>query len=276
VGSGKPRRATGPKRDDGRRPTSGLRPRDDTPPEAWEPELWIDEGPVRAAAKKAVARGNEADKRLPRRRLPAEVVDELDTLGGPNHAARHEERLEAARRAFDRDRWPEAARILGKLAREAPGSPSVRELHGLTLYRLERWRAAAGELEAYRTLTGAVDQNPVLADCYRALKRYRSVEPLWEELKEVSPSAELVTEGRIVVAGALADQGRVAEAIELLARTAPTPRRIRPHHLRQWYALADLYDRSGDVPRARALFSRIEAAAPGFADTTERLRTVGR
>jgi hypothetical protein len=133
--------------------------RDDTPPEAWEPELWIDEGPVRAAAKKAVARGNEADKRLPRRRLPAEVVDELDTLGGPKHAARLEERLEAARRAFDRDRWPEAARILAKLAREAPGSPSVRELHGLTLYRLERWRAAAGELEAYRTLTGAVDQN---------------------------------------------------------------------------------------------------------------------
>ena len=85
--------------------------------------------------------------------------------------------------------------------------------YGLTLYRLERWRQAAAELEAYRALTGSADQLPVLADCYRALRRYDRVDELWAELREASPSAALVTEGRIVAAGALADQGDLQGAI---------------------------------------------------------------
>ena len=56
---------------------------------------------------------------------------------------------------------------------------SVRKLHGLTLYRLERWKQAATELEAYRAITGSADQDPVLADCYRGLHRYARVEELW-------------------------------------------------------------------------------------------------
>ena len=92
----------------------------------------------------------------------------------------------------------------------------------------------------------------MLADCYRALRRYDRVEALWDELRAASPSAAIVTEGRIVTAGARADQGDLRGAIGLLERSAATPRRVRDHHLRQWYALADLYDRSGDAPRARA------------------------
>ena len=62
-------------------------------------------------------------------------------------------------------------------------------------------------------MTRSTEQHPVLADCYRALKRTEAVPGLWEELREASPSAELVTEGRIVMAGALADKGGVAGAI---------------------------------------------------------------
>jgi len=58
-------------------------------------------------------------------------------------------------------RFVEARKILKPLAERAPGSASVRELYGLTLYRLERWRSAATELEAYRNLTGASDRLPV-------------------------------------------------------------------------------------------------------------------
>ncbi len=89
---------------------------------------------------------------------------------------------------------------------EAADVPEVRELHGLILYRLRRWRAAARELEAFAALTRSCEQGPVLADCYRALERWDRVEELWEELRHESPSAELVTEGRIVAAGALADR----------------------------------------------------------------------
>ena len=38
-----------------------------------------------------------------------------------------------------------------------------------------------------------------------------------------------------------------------------------------WYALADLYERAGDVPRARELFRRDPADQPGFADVAQRL-----
>ena len=44
------------------------------------------------------------------------------------------------------------------------------------------------------------------------------VAELWADLAWVSPSADVVTEGRIVYAGALADQGRLPEALELLRK----------------------------------------------------------
>jgi tetratricopeptide (TPR) repeat protein len=234
---------------------------------------------VREVAQDAVARGAEAPPRqraAAPARLPADVVAELEHAGGAKRASKLAERLEAARGAFERERYQDARRILSRLAAEAPGSASVRELLGLTLYRLDRWRQAAAELEAYRTITGSTDQDPVLADCYRALRRYDRVEALWEELRAASPSAAVVAEGRIVAAGARADQGDLKGAITLLERSAATPRRVRDHHLRQWYALADLYDRSGDAPRARALFSRIRDAEPGFGDVEERLAGLGR
>ena len=73
-----------------------------------------------------------------------------------------------------------------------------------------QWNAAIKELEAFRSLTGSTEQHPVLADCYRAQKRWARVDELWEELRAASPSADLVAEGRIVVAGSLADRGRLA------------------------------------------------------------------
>lgn len=179
--------------------------------------------------------------------------------------------MEAAR-AYDRERYADARRMVARLAEEAPAAAAVRELHGLALYRLGKWRDAAKELEAYRTLTGGnVDQHPVLADCYRALRKYDRVDELWLELKEASPGAALVAEGRIVTAGALADRGRVDEAITLLERGRLTSKRPTDHHLRLWYALADLYERAGDIPHARELFRRVMSHEADFADAAERL-----
>ena len=80
-----------------------------------------------------------------------------------------------------------------------------------------------------------------------------------------------MTEGRIVAAGALADQGKLEQAIKLLERAPGTPKRILPHHLRLWYSLADLHERAGDIPAARALFRKISAQDPSFVDVAERL-----
>jgi tetratricopeptide (TPR) repeat protein len=167
-------------------------------------------------------------------------------------------------------------RILRPLAKAMPGAPSVRELLGLSLYRSGQYPAAAEQLEAYAEITGEVDQHPVLMDCARAQRDHDRVDELWRELAEVSPGAALVTEGRIVLAGSLADRGRLKEAIALLARRADTsPKKVQAHHLRLWYALADLEERAGNLPRARTLFDRVRRNDASFADVAERLAALG-
>ena len=187
----------------------------------------------------------------------------------------HEQRIKDAAKAFRAERFDDARRILGDLAEVAPSVPAVRELNGLTLYRLRRWKLAAAELEAFRGLTHSTEQHPVLADCYRALKRPKRVAELWDELREASPSAELVTEGRIVMAGSLADRDDVVGAIRLLSEKGwKLPRQPREHHLRRAYALADLYERAGEITRARDLFERIQRADARFGDVGRRLKAL--
>ena len=75
---------------------------------------------------------------------------------------------------------------------------------------------------------------------------------------------------RNVAAGSLADQGDLAGAIALLGKGFRLPKRPMEHHLRRGYALADLYERAGDLPQARALFSSVARAEPDFLDAAER------
>lgn len=213
----------------------------------------------------------------PARRTPVSVpVDsgllrsDLAAALGPPRDGRAAGRAVAAARLLAGGQLDDARRILAPIASEAPGAASIRELLGLTLYQLGRWRPAAKELEAFSALTGSVDHNPVLADCYRALGRHGDAERLWEELREVSPSAELMAEGRIVAAGSLADRGRLGDAVRLL-ESAPRGKKAREHHLRTAYALADLRERSGDLARARELFAWIASVDPDLADAAERL-----
>ena len=247
-------------------------------PPAWEPEHWTSE-PVarrRPPKPKPAASPAAAAARPRSRKVPRVISQEVASGVEPAVAPRIERRLAQAADAFERDHLPEAVRILRPLSKDAPGVPAVRELTGLALYATGQWVAATKELEAFRQLTGSVEQHPVLADCYRALKRYPKVAELWEELREASPGAALVTEGRIVAAGALADQGDVPGAIRLLEKGPVRPTgRSGLHHARLWYALADLYERAGDAPRARDLFSRVVAVEPGLADAAERLASLG-
>lgn len=247
--------------------------------EVLEVRMEVIEGDaVRTAAGKAVQRGRTAvpeassDSPSRARKAPAALTAELAPVVGGASAPRFAVRLADAGRAFNADRFPEAKRILGPMARQAPTSATVRELHGLTLYRLGKYLEAAKELEAFRELTGSTEQHPVLADCYRALGRYEEVEALWRELRQVSPSAELVAEGRIVYAGSLADRGKLAEAIAEVEPAVKKVKRPRDHHLRLLYVLGDLHERAGDIPRARALFDRVLAAEPDFGDAAARRR----
>jgi tetratricopeptide (TPR) repeat protein len=210
--------------------------------------------------------------------LPSDVVEELTGAVGKAKAGKVADRLVAAARAYERDRYPEALRITRPLADEVPESAAARELHGLVCYRLGRWREAVRHLEAARALSGGdPSQLPVLMDCHRAMGHHRRVEALWEELRASSPSADVLVEGRLVLAEDLAETGKLDDAILVLA-TAGGARNLRnpgDRHLRQWYVLADLYERAGDVPRARELFARVAAVDPELADTAQRLAALG-
>ena len=184
---------------------------------------------------------------------------------------RLQEAIVRGARALERGYEREALKILRPWREVHADSADLRELLGLTYYRLGRWSLAHKELEAFGALTGSTEQHPVLMDCARALGRFDRVQKLWEELRAASPAAEIVTEGRIVAAGALADQGRFDEAIKILERAPGNPRRVQAHHLRLWYALADLHERAGDIPAARTLFRKVSAQDPAFVDVAERL-----
>lgn len=209
-----------------------------------------------------------------RRKLPRPVVDELTRSAGADRGAKLANRIADATYAYEKERYQEARRTLRTLVEEVPESPAVRELYGLVLYRSGQWAAAARELEAFRELSGSYDQHPVLADCYRALHRYDEAEQVWHDLREASPSGDLVAEGRIVEAGAKADRGDLAGAITMLEKASRKVAKPQSRHLRQWYALADLYERAGDVPRARDLFNRVASVDPDAFDIRSRLRAL--
>jgi tetratricopeptide (TPR) repeat protein len=212
--------------------------------------------------------------------LPADIAQELATAAGPDWnflRARISERMAAGIGAYERERYRDAARILRTVVDAIPNAPSARELLGLSQYHQGHWKAALPNLEMFGTLTGSVDQHPVRMDCLRALGRPKRVEALFEELRKGSPDPEVLTEGRLVLAGTRADLGDLGGAISLLvdAGAGRLVRNPSERHLRQWYVLADLTERSGDLARARELFLRVQAAEPDAYDVVDRLESLG-
>jgi len=215
-------------------------------------------------------RERRAHKLADDRELPNDVLDELRGALGPDRSAGLERRLAIATRAYGRDRYREALSEVRVLVRLAPEVGAIRELYGLTLYRLGRWREALRELRAFHDLTGSFDQHPVIADCERALGRDKAVLRTWDALRQAGVDREVLVEGRLVVAGMLADRGEITEAIALLAPGGKSLRHPDTCHLRQWYALGDLYERAGDLPRARELFDRVASFSPDLFDARDR------
>ena len=250
-------------------------------PVTREPESWIDEGPVEGTG--AQIAGNRKGV-APRRNVSARVKDEIELdpqvkadvakILEPRRAVRLSERLKLAQVALERERYSEAKRIAKSLTKELSGVAAVHEVIGLASYRMGQWRDATAALELARSLRIRTEDMPVLADCYRAQRRWSDCDAVWAELKELSPSPEVMAEGRMVVAGSLADRGELKDAIDLMLRVVEIPRRVHEHHLKQWYVLGDLYDRAGNVQKAREFFQRVALHDTEFADVSERLKAL--
>jgi tetratricopeptide (TPR) repeat protein len=234
-----------------------------------------------AAAAGATGSATEAIATLsPRHALPPEIATEI-RRAADIATARHKEHLvdraESAYGAYERGRFQDAQRAIKPVADEVPGVAAVRELAGLAAYRCGRWRSAAGHLEAFGRLSDSIEHLPVLMDCQRALHKPKKVAALWAELRQSSPDPDVLAEGRIVASASLADAGDLNGAIAMLS-TAGASKALRnpsERHVRQWYLLADLYERAGDVPKAREYFERVFRSDPEAYDVAERLRSLG-
>ena len=289
----RPRRDDGPdtrstaqqKSDDVKRRTGGRKyGKDPYPPAKHTRERWQDDGSTRKSSSgprnssKRASRHEDDDDRIMTVSIknvePGDANKIKEQLGAT--ADRAIERLARALHAFEAHRYSEARKLSMPLLSQLSGIAIVHEVAGLSMYRLGRWQDAADQLEIARGLKPAeVVNHPVLADCYRALRRYEKVTELWESMKLMSPPAGLLAEGRIVAAGALADQGELQSAVRMMTHGTSDPHKVQEHHLREWYVLADLYDRAGDVASARRLFVKIQSSEPKFADVADRLNTLG-
>ena len=244
-------------------------------------EQWIDETAIRAEAAHATARARSTPKRSRARGGRATVAPETAAEIGASgadarHAAKLVEQLGAAGEAFDRDRVDEARRLVAPLLKQLPSVAAVHELAGLIAYRSGRWRQAVTELEAAQALAPSMELLPVLADAYRAQRRWSQVDRIWADVRDASPAPDVMAEARIVAAGAQADRGDLAGALRTMRPATSVPRRVRDHHLRQWYVLGDLHDRVGDPIEASRWFALVAQHDRDFVDVVDRLRSLGR
>ena len=243
-------------------------------------EIWVDEGSTRPIRRPEGirARGTGRAQKGGRKEVRAldSVVEEFERALGTRASVRALKRYDAALQAFEAHRYEDARKILNPMAKEYADVSAVHEMLGLCLYRAGQWKRALTELEI------AVSQNPdwifnhaVIEDCHRALGNHQMVEKYWRELAEASPHPELLAEGRIVMAGSLADRKLYEEAHALMEKAAGDIKRPSEYHLRQWFVIADIYDKQGNVIKARQFFERIALHDRQFVDVAERLATLG-
>ncbi len=201
---------------------------------------------------------------------PMHVEKEMSRIMGKDKGARGWRLFKRAAKEYQNEQFTDSRKTMKPLTETYPGIAELHELHGLSLYRLGKWEEAIESLEQFRQLSGTAEQNPVLMDCHRALGNWADVDELWKELGELSPSSELVTEGRIVMAGSQADRGFVDGGVRTLEKGWKVPSEPQEHHLRRAYALADLLERDGKIPKSRKLFGWIAQKDPYFGDAGER------
>lgn len=206
--------------------------------------------------------------------LSDEVVKELRSTARPGKGEILVKVFSESAGAFTAEQYDEAIRLGEQAKHIALRSATVRELLGLAYYRTGKWREAARELAAFRRISGSTDQNPVIADCYRALGRPEKAVEICAEIDDRAPPS-IRYEGAIVAGGALADMKRLDEAIARLEQLDLRPAAAQEHHLRAWYVLADLLERKGRFTQAREWFEAVAAADPDLTDASDRVAGLG-
>ena len=208
----------------------------------------------------------------PRAELSKPILQELHATARPGKGEILVKVFSEAAGAFMEEDYAEAIRLGEQAKHIALRSANARELLGLAYYRVGKWKEAANELTTFRRISGSTEQNPVIADAYRAMGRPEKAIEFCMEIDRKAVDPAVYYEGVIVAAGALADQSRLDDGIALLERLDLRPEVAAEHHLRAWYALADLLERKGRFTQAREWFEAVVSADAEMTDAPERLK----
>jgi tetratricopeptide (TPR) repeat protein len=141
---------------------------------------------------------------------------------------------------------------------EAGNAAPVRELVGIALYLDGQYDESRKELQAYRRMTQAQDQNHLIADCYRALGRdLRQIPELVEAMADAPVDRQI--EGRIVWASHVADEGDAIAALSILqpALTMANTSEGAAQAARVWYVAGDLCVKAERPKEAARWFKRV-------------------
>lgn len=203
--------------------------------------------------------------------LPREWISELRDTTRPGQADRASALVAKALQAFLEGDYRRAASLAADAKVFAQRSPRIRELLGLALYHSGDFKEALRELQAFKRMSGSLEQNHLIADSYRAVGRPEKAIEVTGEVHPKDVSEEVWTELLIVAASTLADGGDFERALSYISRGEFQPKEVQPHHLRLWYVRAELLEKAGKETQAKALWERIAREEPDFFDVSDRL-----
>jgi hypothetical protein len=257
-GSGGDRRGGGRdgRRDDGPRQGGGGRPSHSN-------------GGERRPTRGAITVGDE-----PGAELPKWIRDEVRLSTAKERVQPTLALLQDAAYGFAAGKYRQIAPKLEEAKKLSSRAATIRELLGLTYYRLERWEDALREMRAFRRLAGETTHMAIELDCLRALGRREDVDKTWALLRELGADGQAKSEAKVVYASFLLEQGEPGRAWKVVQ-----PGRLHaeaPEHVvREWYVAARAAAAVGDAEAALKLARAIEKRDVAFPGLEELYGEIG-
>ena len=200
--------------------------------------------------------------------MPKWVRDEIVRSTAKDRREASLMHLSKGMQEFADERYQAALPELRKAKELSPRSATVRELLGLSAYRVGLWEEALREMRTFRRITGDLTHTPVELDCLRALRKSPDVTKTWQMIQESEVTPETQHEARVVYASHLLDEGRPRDAWAVIkpGRLVSSPSMAE---LRRWFVAARVAVAAGDLDAARRLVAALDHHEPDFEGVDE-------
>ena len=205
--------------------------------------------------------------------LPKWLKEEIQRATPNDRQEATLELLSEAASDFADEQFKSAHRKLLKAKNLSSRASAIRELLGLTCYRLGNWDEALRELRAFRRFTGDTSHMPIEMDSLRGLKRHADVDKTWHLFMELGGSPPTDAEARVVYGSFLIDQDRAREAWNI-TKPARTAKDSKPNERRRWFVAAKAALVLGDPDTALKLVSSVrdgDPDMPGLDELTDQI-----